>query len=109
MRLPGGGGAPEIAIGVQDIFVLLRQSRRAFVDRLDFTTSLGGRVRVVVTDLGVLEPRDGELTLTSVHPAVAVDDVRAATGWELRVADDLRVTEPPSMLELAALRALEAA
>jgi glutaconate CoA-transferase, subunit B len=109
VRLPGGGGAPEIAIGVQDIFVLLRQSRRAFVDRLDFTTSLGGRVRVVVTDLGVLEPRDGELTLTSVHPAVAVDDVRAATGWELRVADDLRVTEPPSLLELAALRALEAA
>src|SRR6516225_6533272 len=59
VRLPGGGGAPEIATGVQDIFVLLRQSRRAFVDQLDFKTSVGDRVRVVVTDLGVLEPRDG--------------------------------------------------
>jgi len=109
VRLPGGGGAPEIATGVKDVFVLLRQSRRAFVERLDFTTSLGDRVRVVVTDLGVLEPRDGELTLTSVHPSVSVDDVRAVTGWDLRVADDLRVTEPPSRIELAALRALEAA
>jgi glutaconate CoA-transferase subunit B len=109
VRLPGGGGAPEIATGVEDIFVLLRQSRRAFVERLDFTTSLGDRVRVVVTDLGVLEPRDGELTLTSVHPFVSVDDVRAVTGWELRVAADLRVTDAPSLIELAALRELEAA
>ncbi len=109
VRLPGGGGAPEIATGVEDIFVLLRQTRRAFVERLDFTTSLGDRVRVVVTDLGVLEPRDGELTLTSVHPFVSVDDVRALTGWELRVADDLRVTDAPSLIELAALRELEAA
>ena len=109
VRLPGGGGAPEIATGVEDIFVLLRQTRRAFVERLDFTTSLGDRVQVVVTDLGVLEPRDGELTLTSVHPFVSVDDVRALTGWELRVADDLRVTDAPSLIELAALRELEAA
>ena len=109
VRLPGGGGAPEIATGVKDVFVLLRQTRRAFVEHLDFTTSLGDRVRVVVTDLGVLEPRDGELTLTSVHPSVSVDDVRALTGWDLRVADDLRVTEAPSLIELAALRALEAA
>ena len=109
VRLPGGGGAPEIATGVKDVFVLLRQTRRAFVERLDFTTSLGDRVRVVVTDLGVLEPRGGELTLTSVHPSVSVDDVRGATGWDLRVADDLCVTEAPSLIELAALRALEAA
>jgi glutaconate CoA-transferase, subunit B len=109
VRLPGGGGAPEIATGVKDVFVLLRQSRRAFVEQLDFTTSLGDRLRVVVTDLGVLEPRDGELTLTSVHPSVSVADVRAVTGWDLRVADDLRVTEPPSLIELAALRTLEAA
>ena len=109
VRLPGGGGAPEIATGVKDVFVLLRQSRRAFVERLDFTTSLGDRVRVVVTDLGVLEPRDGELTLTSVHPSVSVDEVRAVTGWDLRVAEDLHVSDPPSLIELAALRALEAA
>jgi glutaconate CoA-transferase subunit B len=109
VRLPGGGGAPEIAAGVKDVFVLLRQTPRAFVERLDFTTSLGDHVRVVVTDLGVLEPLDGELTLTSVHPFATVEDARAGTGWELRVADDVRVTDPPSLIELAALRALEAA
>ena len=107
VRLPGGGGAPEIATGARDIFVMLRQTPRAFVDELDFTTSVGDRVRVVVTDLGILEPRDGELTLVAVHPGVAVDDVKAATGWNLRVAPDVRVTEPPSDVELATLRALE--
>src|SRR3954464_13546469 len=68
VRLPGGGGAPEIATSVRDVFVMLRQSPRAFVERLDFVTSRGDRVKVVVTDLGILEPRDGELTLTYVHP-----------------------------------------
>jgi len=106
VRLPGGGGAPEIALGVEQVFVMLRHSPRAFVERLDFTTSLGDRVRVVVTDLGLLEPRDGELTLVAAHEGVDVDDVRAATGWELRVADDLRVTEPPDERELRAVRAL---
>lgn len=106
VRLPGGGGAPEIALGVRDVFVMLRQSRRAFVDRLDFTTSLGDRVRVVVTDLGVLEPLDGELTLTQLHPGISVDTAREATGWELRVADDVRETEPPTKAELDALRSL---
>ena len=107
VRLPGGGGAPEIATGVKDVFVLLRQSLRTFVDRLDFTTSVGDRVRVVVTDLGILEPVDGELTLVRVHQGVTVDQARAATGWPLRVADDLQETEPPTTAELTALRALE--
>jgi glutaconate CoA-transferase subunit B len=106
VRLPGGGGAPEIASGVRDVFVLLRQTRRAFVERLDFTTSLGDRVRVVVTDLGVLEPVDGELTLTRLHPGATVEDARAATSWPLRVATDLRQTEPPTDDELSALRSL---
>jgi glutaconate CoA-transferase subunit B len=106
VRLPGGGGAPEIALGVDDVFVMLRHSRRAFVERLDFTTSLGDNVRVVITDLGILEPRDGELTLVAVHPGVAVEDAVAATGWKLRVADDVRETEPPMDAELTALRAL---
>jgi glutaconate CoA-transferase subunit B len=87
--------------------VMLRQTRRAFVERLDFTTSVGDRVRVVVTDLGILEPHDGELTLVAVHPGVEVADVRAATGWDLRVAPDVMATEPPSDDELTALRALE--
>jgi len=107
VRLPGGGGAPEIALGVRDVFVMLRQSPRAFVEQLDFTTSLGDNVRVVVTDLGILEPFDGELTLVAVHPGTTVDEARAATGWDLRVADEIRETVPPTDEELAALRALE--
>jgi len=106
VRLPGGGGAPEIATSVRDVFVMLRQTPRAFVERLDFTTSVGERVRVVVTDLGILEPRDGELTLTHLHPGVEAGDAQAATGWDLRVADDVRETEPPTEAELAAVRSL---
>jgi glutaconate CoA-transferase subunit B len=107
VRLPGGGGAPEIATGVRDVFVMLRQTARTFVEKLDFTTSVGDKVRVVVTDLGILEPRSGELELTRVHPGVAVDDARAATGWKLRVADDVHETEAPSDDELQALRSLK--
>jgi acyl CoA:acetate/3-ketoacid CoA transferase beta subunit len=92
---------------VKDVFVMLRHSTRTFVPELDFTTSLGERVRVVVTDLGVLEPRNRELTLVATHAGVSVDDVRAATGWELKVAPDVGGTEPPTDEELAALRALE--
>jgi glutaconate CoA-transferase subunit B len=106
VRLPGGGGAPEIALGVRDVFVMLRQTPRAFVDELDFTTSLGDRVRVVVTDLGVLEPRNGELTLTQLHPGVVAERAREATGWDLRIADDVRETATPSGDELRALRSL---
>ena len=108
VRLPGGGGAPEIALSVGDVFVMLRHSTRAFVEELDFTTSLGDDVRVVVTDLGVLEPVDGELTLIAVHPGVEPEAAREATGWELKVADELRETEPPTEAELAALRSLRA-
>ena len=107
VRLPGAGGAPEIATSVRDVFVMLRHSPRAFVEKLDFTTSVGDRVSVVVTDLGILEPREGELTLTAVHPGASADEARAATGWELRVANDLGDTLPPTVAELAALRALQ--
>jgi len=106
VRLPGGGGAPEIATSCKDVFVMLRQSPRTFVERLDFTTSVGDRVRVVITDLGILEPVDGELTLVATHPGVSADDARAATGWDLRVADDLRQTRAPTEDELHALRSL---
>jgi glutaconate CoA-transferase subunit B len=108
VRLPGGGGAPEIALGVREVFVMLRHSKRAFVEELDFTTSLGDGVRVVVTDLGILEPVDGELTLVAVHSGVDADAARTATGWELKVAGDLRQTEPPTDTELTALRSLRA-
>jgi glutaconate CoA-transferase subunit B len=106
VRLPGGGGAPEIATRVRDVFVLLRQTPRSFVERLDFTTSVGDRIRVVVTDLGILEPRDGELTLVATHVGVTRDEACAATGWDLHVADDLRETAPPTEHELAAVRSL---
>jgi glutaconate CoA-transferase subunit B len=88
--------------------VMLRQTPRTFVEELDFRSSVGSRASVVVTDLGMLEPRDGELTLTRVHPGVDAEQARAATGWELRVADDLAETEPPSTAELEALRELQA-
>jgi glutaconate CoA-transferase subunit B len=108
VRLPGAGGAPEIATSCRDVFVMMRQSRRAFVEELDFLTSVGDRVRVVITDLGVLEPGvEGELCLTGVHPGISVEQVHAATGWELRVNDELEETEPPTDAELAALRTLE--
>jgi glutaconate CoA-transferase subunit B len=107
VRLPGGGGAPEIATSVGDVFVMLRQTPRAFVERLDFKTTRGDRVRVVITDLGILEPRHGVLTLTHIHPGTEIDDVHAATGWELSVAEDITVTEPPTEQELVALRSLE--
>lgn len=108
VRLPGGGGAPEIATSAKKVFVMLRQTPRAFVERLDFLTSVGDRVAVVVTDLGILEPdpETRELTLILLHSGVEVEQVREATGWELRVADDLGETERPSEEELARLRAL---
>jgi glutaconate CoA-transferase, subunit B len=106
VRLPGAGGAPEIATSVREVFVMLRHTPRAFVETLDFRSSVGDRVSNVVTDLGILEPRDGELTLTRVHPGVYAEQAREATGWDLRVAGDLAETEPPTDAELTALRGL---
>ncbi|MFE2998735.1 CoA-transferase subunit beta [Nocardia sp. NPDC059246] len=125
VRLPGAGGAPEIAASCGEVFVIVRQSVRSFVDRVDFITSVGHgrgageRARLglrgagptmVITDLGVMRTDDrGELTLTALHPGVTVDQVRAATGWDLQVAADLAATEAPTGTELTALRALKAA
>jgi glutaconate CoA-transferase, subunit B len=123
VRLPGAGGAPEIAASCREVFLMLRHSRRAFVERLDFITSVGhgdgpgsreklglrGRGPVlVVTDIGVLEPNPEtcELTLTKLHPGADLEDAYAATGWELAVSDDLVETEPPTDAELTVLRAL---
>jgi glutaconate CoA-transferase subunit B len=109
VRLPGAGGAPEIAAAAKEVIVMLRHSPRAFVERLDFVTSLGrgGDAFTVITDLGVLRPgEDGELELTAVHPGVEAAQVLDATGWPLRVREPLEVTEPPSEGELEELRAL---
>jgi glutaconate CoA-transferase subunit B len=126
VRLPGAGGAPEISAFCKETFVMLRQTSRTFVEKLDFRTTVGfgdgagsrqalgfsgAGVTAVVTDLGVLEPDPGtsELTLTVLHPGVDVDDVRAATGWDLRVADEVVTAEPPTEDELHGLRALRSA
>jgi glutaconate CoA-transferase subunit B len=125
VRLPGAGGAPEIAASCGEVIVIVRQTPRAFVERVDFVTSVGygsgpgsrealglrGRGPVlVITDLGVLEPdpETCELTLTRLHPGVEVEQAREATGWELRVADDLERSDPPTSDELRELRELTA-
>ena len=105
-RLPGAGGAPEIATGCHEVVVIATHSRRTFVERLDFVTTTGTRTTAVITDLGVLEPRDGELALTALHPGVTVEQVQDATGWELRVAGEVAATEPPTDEELRALEEL---
>jgi glutaconate CoA-transferase subunit B len=105
-RLPGAGGAPEIATGCEEVVVIAAHSPRTLVERLDFRTTTGARTTQVITDLGVLEPRGAELTLTALHPGVTAEQARDATGWELRVADDVAETMPPTAEERAALEEL---
>ncbi len=121
VRLPGAGGAPEIATSTGRVYVILRQSPRAFVEELDFVTSLGGGPRrqglavpgagpqKLITDLGILEPHPetAELTLTALHPGATVEEAKAKTGWELKVADRLTETPVPTAKELEVLRALK--
>ena len=89
------------------MITIIRQSPRSFVGELDFKTSLGAADQVVITDLGVLRRRD-ELVLEALHPGVTLEQAREATGWDLKVADDLETTDPPTADELAALRELNA-
>jgi glutaconate CoA-transferase subunit B len=103
-RLPGSGGACEIAINAQSVFVIMRQSKRSFVDRLDFKTSVGDRVSVVVTDLGIYHMADGELRLDHLHPGVGLEQVRDAMGWPPMVATDLAQTPAPTADELRLIR-----
>jgi glutaconate CoA-transferase, subunit B len=122
-RLPGAGGAPEIAASCGEVMVIATHRKRAFVQRLDFVTTVGhgdgpgARERLgfhgagptaVITDLGVLEPdpESKELVLTQIHEGVELHRARSETGWELSVAADLQTTEPPTADELGALRAL---
>jgi glutaconate CoA-transferase subunit B len=107
-RLPGAGGAPEIATGCEEVVVIAPHSPRTFVPELDFLTTTGLRTTQVITDLGVLEPRDGELTLTAVHPGVTAGQAREATGWDLRVAEETATTPEPTDEELGALKELMA-
>lgn len=126
VRLPGAGGAPEIAANCGSVIITLRHNTRAFVEEVDFVTSLGHgtggdhRARLglrgagpteVITDLGILrpDPMSRELVLTSVHPGVTAEQVQDATGWDLAVADDLDETAAPTPEELCVMRELKAA
>lgn len=126
VRLPGAGGAPEIASFCSRTLVMLQQSRKSFVDAVDFVTTAGflrggdARERLgipgkgpvaVITDLGVLEPHPEthELVLTKTHAGVSPDAVLAATGWPLQVSDSLGRTEPPTEAEMRVLRGLKTA
>jgi glutaconate CoA-transferase, subunit B len=124
VRLPGAGGAPEIASNAKEVLIVVRQSARTFVEKLDFVTSAGfltgGDARAklglpgkgptaVITDLCILEPdpHTRELTVVSLHPGTTVETVRAATGWPIRFRPDPAVTPEPTQLELDTLRALQ--
>jgi glutaconate CoA-transferase subunit B len=124
VRLPGAGGAPEIASNAKEVLIIVRQSARTFVPKLDFITSAGhltggdarARLKIpgkgpvaVITDLCIMEPDPvtRELTVVSIHAGITQEQIRAATGWPVLFATDVRQTPDPSALELDTLRALQ--
>jgi len=125
VRLPGAGGAPEIAASAKEVVIILRQKPRAFVEELDFVTSIGHRFggdsrkelgysgagpTVVITDLGILrpDPEIREITLVALHPDATVEEAKEATGWDLKVAEQPDTTDSPTEEELRILRDLKA-
>ena len=109
VRLPGSGGAPEIAAHAKEVFVVMKQSARTFVERLDFRTSKG-RTRALITDLCVMEPEagSGELVVTATYDGTTVEQARAACGWPLRTAAEVGMIARPTDGELRVLRDLQA-
>jgi glutaconate CoA-transferase subunit B len=125
VRLPGGGGAPEIATSCHEVFIIMAQSRRTFVGKLDFVTSLGhgdgkgARERLgvttkgptrVITDLCLMQPDEetSELTVVAIHPGVSREQIADGTGWPIRFAAKVAETVPPGAQELSVLRDLHA-
>jgi len=125
VRLPGGGGAPEIASACGEIFIIMAQSKRSFAPKLDFITSMGHgeggdhRARLglktkgptkLVTDLCIFEPdrQSKEMTVTSIHPGITRDQINDNTGWPVRYAANVAETRPPTAEELTILRELHA-
>jgi len=123
-RLPGGGGAPEIASLCRQTYVVMAQSRRTFVERVDFVTSFGfgdggdHRERLgirtagptlVITDLCIMrpDPETKELVVTSIHPGIPREQIEANTGWDIHFADNVETTLPPTVEELTTLRELQ--
>jgi glutaconate CoA-transferase subunit B len=126
VRLPGSGGAPEIAAHAREVLIIMKQSPRTFVPRLDFLTSAGylggcgerGRAgfpgrgpRAVITDFGLLRPHPEteELQLAALYPGVTPAAARAATGWPLAVVEDPELLPPPTASELQVLREMQTA
>jgi glutaconate CoA-transferase subunit B len=125
VRLPGAGGAPEIAASSKEVIVIVRQTRRAFVERVEFITSVGfgdgpgtreklglrGKgPQQIITDLGILtpDPRTCEFTMTALFEGVSRDTVRERTGWDIQFAAAPEIIAPPTSHELTALRTFKA-
>lgn len=125
VRLPGAGGAPEIALHAREVLIIMKQSARSFVPSLDFRTSCGyldghgarraqgcpgAGPRTVITDIGILrpQPHTEELQLVALYPGKTPAEARAATGWPLKIADEIEVLPPPEAADLRALRELHA-
>jgi glutaconate CoA-transferase subunit B len=125
VRLPGGGGAPEIATSCGEIFIIMAQGKRGFVDKLDFVTSIGhgsgGNSRAklglktkgptrLITDLALFapDPETKEMIVVSLHPGVTREQVKENTGWDVRFAAQVAETPEPTAQELEVLRALHA-
>ncbi len=124
-RLPGGGGAPEIATSAQEIFITVTQSKRGFVEKIDFLTSfghgMGGDHRkrlgietkgptLLISDLAIWKPDPvtKEFTVMSLHPGVTRETIQQTCGWTVQFAEKLEETPPPTDLELTTLRDLQA-
>jgi glutaconate CoA-transferase subunit B len=124
-RLPGGGGAPEIASSCGQVYITMKQSKRGMVEAIDFVTSFGhgqgdgAREKLgiatkgptlLITDLAVwkTDPETGEFVVASLHPGATREQVSETCGWAPRFADSLEETPAPSALELATLRELKA-
>ncbi len=125
VRLPGGGGAPEIATSCGEIFIIMAQGKRSFVDKIDFFTSIGhgqggdSRAKLgiktkgptrLITDLALWEPDPvtKEMTVVSIHPGVTREQIQENTGWPARFAAKVAETPAPTAQELDVLRALQA-
>ena len=119
VRLPGSGGACEIAVHSRRLLIVMRMSPKSFVEKCDFITSPGQRSHGVsrkdlklpgsgpltaITDLGVCQFIDDEMVLTEIYPDVTIEKVKASCGWDLKISDKLKVAEPPSKHVIDLLR-----
>lgn len=105
VRLPGSGGACEIAIHAQRVLVVTKLDKRAFPEKVDFVTSTGKRVKKIITNMAVLEPdKTGEMVLTSLYPGVTFEQVQANVGWKLKQKASLAPVDLPRKNEIDLLR-----